>query len=75
MTEFSNEKKHKYDLEERLAKFGEDIIKLCKEITQDAITRSLISQIIRSGTSMGANYCEANNASSKKRLSKQDIHL
>lgn len=62
MTEFSN----KYDLEERTAKLGEDVIILCKAIKQDAITKPLISQIIRSATSIGANYCEANGASSKK---------
>lgn len=55
-----------YDLEERTAKFGEEIINLCKNIKQDAVTRPVISQLIRSGTSVGANYCEANNASSKK---------
>jgi len=56
----------KYDLEERTAKFGEDIIKYCKSIKQDTITKSIISQLIRSGTSVGANYMEANGASSKK---------
>lgn len=64
MEKFSNPPK--YDLEERTAKFGEDIIIFCKKIKQDTITKPLISQIIRSGTSVGANYCEANGASSKK---------
>ncbi|MDI6777594.1 MAG: four helix bundle protein [Patescibacteria group bacterium] len=62
MSKFSNG----YDLEERTAKFGENIIKLCKEIKQDSITRPIINQLIRSATSIGANYCEANNASSRK---------
>jgi hypothetical protein len=35
MTQFSN----KYDLEERTAKFGEEIIEFCKNIEQDAITK------------------------------------
>ncbi len=56
----------KYDLEERTAKFGEDIIKFCKSVKKNSISNPLISQLIRSGTSIGANYCEANNASSKK---------
>ncbi|NLC30852.1 MAG: four helix bundle protein, partial [Candidatus Moranbacteria bacterium] len=30
------------------------------------MTRPLLSQLIRSATGIGANYCEANNASSKK---------
>ncbi|MFA6285651.1 MAG: four helix bundle protein [Parcubacteria group bacterium] len=62
MKQYSN----KYNLEERTAIFGENIIELCKSITPTIITRPLISQIMRSGTSIGANYCEANNASSKK---------
>lgn len=55
-----------YDLEERTAIFGEEIIKFCKNIKLNTINRPIISQLIRSGTSIGANYCEANNASSKK---------
>jgi len=60
------ETRNNYDLEERTAKFGEDIIGFCKSIKQDAVTRPIISQLIRSGTSIGANYMEANGASSKK---------
>ena len=55
-----------YDLEERTAKFGENIIIFCRTIKQDVITKPIINQIIRSCTSVGANYCEANGASSKK---------
>jgi len=55
-----------YDLEERTAKFAENIIELCKKIPKDAITVPIISQLVRSGTSIGANYAEANGASSKK---------
>ena len=62
MTQLSNN----YDLEERTAKFGEGIIKFCRGIKQDVITNPIINQLIRSGTSIGANYMEANAASSKK---------
>jgi four helix bundle protein len=55
-----------YDLEERTAKFGEEVISFCKQLKRDNVTLSMISQLIRAGTSIGANYCEANNASSKK---------
>lgn len=55
-----------FDLEERMGIFGENTIQLCLLIPQNVITRSLISQIVRSATSIGANYSEANNASSKK---------
>jgi four helix bundle protein len=58
--------KPKYDLEERTAKFGEEVILFCKTLLQDSISRSLISQLVRSATSIGANYMEANNASSRK---------
>jgi len=56
----------KYDLEERTAKFGEEIIKFAKKISMTTVNRSLIDQLVRSGTSVGANYCEADDAHSKK---------
>jgi len=55
-----------YDLEERTAKFSEDIINFIKNIKRDALNDSILRQLIRSATSVGANYCEANNASSKQ---------
>lgn len=58
--------KQKYDLEERTTQFSKNIIDFTKKLHQNSITRSLISQLIRSGTSIGANYCEADEASSKK---------
>ncbi len=59
-------KDNKYDLEERTARFGEDIIKFCYTLKQDAIIKPIINQLVRSATSIGANYMEANAASSKK---------
>jgi len=56
----------KYDLEERTKKFGENIIFFCKKISKDEITKPLITQLVKSGTSVGANYCEANCAESRK---------
>ncbi|MBI2036092.1 four helix bundle protein [Candidatus Microgenomates bacterium] len=56
----------KYDLEERTAKFAEDIIELCKKVPKNVVTIPIITQLVRAGTSIGANYCEANGASSKK---------
>ena len=55
-----------YDLEERTATFGTSAIRLSRSIAQDAITKPLINQFVRSATSIGANYMEANGASSKK---------
>lgn len=60
------EPNHKYDLEERTAKFSEKIIELCKKVPKDVITSPIINQLVKSGTSIGANYCEANGGSSKK---------
>lgn len=54
------------NLEERTEKFGENVIFLCKNIKPNLINRPIISQLIRSATSIGANYMEANNASSRK---------
>lgn len=67
-------KETKYDLEKRTAKFGEEAITFCKKIKQDIITKSLISQLVRSSTSIGANYMEANGASSKKDF-RNKIHI
>lgn len=55
-----------YDLEERTAKFGEDIIKFCKKISKNVITLPLINQLVKAGTSVGANYSEADDAESKQ---------
>jgi len=62
----TNRKENKYDLEERTARFGEEIIDFVKTISKNAINNPLISQIVRSGTSIGANYMEADGAESKK---------
>ena len=58
--------KNKYDLEERTAKFGENIIKFIKKIPRDVVGLPLMSQLVRAGTSVGANYCEADDAESSK---------
>ncbi len=55
-----------YDLEERTAKFGENIIIFCKKIPRNIITNPMISQLVRAGTSVGANYSEADDAESGK---------
>ncbi len=62
----SNPKDNKYDLLERTAVFGENIIGFARTIKRDEISRPLISQLIRSGTSVGANFCEADAGESRK---------
>ena len=64
----TNEQKEpkKFDLKERTAKFGEDVIRFARELPKDEITRPIINQLVRCGTSVGANYCEADDAESRK---------
>ena len=59
-------KKRRYDLEERTAKFGEAIIEFAKKIPVTPVTRHLIGQLVGAVTSVGANYGEADDAVSKK---------
>ena len=58
--------KDKYDLEERTAKFGEEIIEFARTLPKNTINNPFISQLVRAGTSIGANYMEADAAESKK---------
>ncbi len=58
--------KKPYDLEERTARFGEAIIAFAKSVPQNVVTLPLIGQLVRASTSVGANYCEADDAVSKK---------
>jgi four helix bundle protein len=55
-----------YDLEERCAIFGEKIISFLRALPKQKLTEPLLLQLVRSATSSGANYMEANQASSKK---------
>jgi four helix bundle protein len=56
----------KYDLEERTACFGEAVIDFAKVLPQNLVLTPLTSQLVRAATSIGANYCEADDAVSKK---------
>ena len=55
-----------YDLEDRTALFGEAVIAFAKRIPITPVTVPLIDQLVRSATSIGANYGEADDAESKK---------
>lgn len=59
----------KYDLEDRTLEFGKRIIRLGKALSKNTINFNLIDQLTRSGTSMGANYREANETETKKDFS------
>jgi len=56
----------KYDLEERTAKFGEEIIVLCKKLSRNDSTYRIILQLVGAGAGAGSNYCEADCAESNK---------
>lgn len=60
---------HRFDLEERTSEFAKSVINLCKKLPHNAINWELIAQLIRASGSVGANYCEANDALSKKDFS------
>src|SRR5438552_8039596 len=64
------ETKRVYDLEERTARFGEAVIDFAKRIPQNPLTSRIISQLVGAGTSVGANYVEADDAVSKKEFLK-----
>lgn len=56
----------KYDLEDRTAIFAEKVLEFVKSLSKDIISTPVISQLVRSSTSVGANYCEADCAESRK---------
>jgi hypothetical protein len=60
------EAKRVYDLEERTGRFGEAVIDFAKTLSQNAVTNRITSQLVGAGTSVGANYVEADDAVSKK---------
>lgn len=51
-------------MEERTAKFGEDVLLFVKRVPRTEITRPLVTQLVKCSTSVGANYCEADDAES-----------
>lgn len=56
----------RFDLEGRTLEFSKAVIRLCKRMPLDCINSQLIKQLLRSSTSIGANYREANEALGKK---------
>jgi four helix bundle protein len=58
--------KRVYDLEERTAQFGEAIVQFAKKIPFNPVNNRLIDQLVGAGTSVGANYCEADDGVSRK---------
>ena len=55
-----------FDLEDRTKIFSKEVINFCRKITSNRINDSLVRQLVRSATSVGANYREANETDTKK---------
>ena len=53
------------DLEDRLLEYGARIIRLVESLPNTVVGRRVADQLLRSGTSVGANYEEAQGAESK----------
>ena len=66
MTDTKTASEQQFDLEERTALFGEGVIKFARKLEKSPVNTPLISQVVRAGTSIGANYCEADEAVTKK---------
>ncbi len=56
----------RFDLEERTARFAEAVVDFAKTIPHSPVNNRLIDQLVGAATSVGANYCEADDAVSKK---------
>jgi len=63
--------KKKFDLEKRTLKFAKKIIRPCKELSKNTVNFRLTDQIIRSASSIGTNYREANETDTKKDFKKR----
>jgi four helix bundle protein len=63
--ELNKKKKFAKELEERTKKFAISIIKLSSKLPDTVEGRVIRNQLTKSGTSVGANYREANRARSR----------
>ena len=50
---------------EKSFKFATEIVKLTRKLRSEGVEHSLLNQLLRSGTSVGANIAEAQEAQSK----------
>ena len=55
-----------YNLEKRTLMFAQDVLSLCRRLNKNILNSALIHQLIRSSSSVGANYREANDSLGKK---------
>lgn len=63
-----------YSLAERTTQFSISVLVYLKKVKLDIFSKEIINQLARSALSVGANYAEANGASSKRDF-RNKIHL
>ncbi|MBU1017883.1 four helix bundle protein [Patescibacteria group bacterium] len=66
MSNFENPNGKKYDLEDRTEHFAISLIHFIKNIKTTIYNENIIRQLLKSSTSIGANYREANGAEPKR---------
>ena len=59
-------KSRKEEFKNRIYSYILKLIKFLNKLPKDSVIKEIIRQLMRSGTSIGANYFEAQGASSKK---------
>ena len=62
----SQNSKFKKEFTKRLIRFSIRLLRLCDKLKKEKTSWSIIDQLIRSGTSIGANVVEAKSSSSKR---------
>jgi four helix bundle protein len=68
--------KKPYDLKERTREFALRIIRLYSSLPKDTVSQIIGKQLLRSGTSIGANYREATRSRSRSELiSKMEVSI
>jgi hypothetical protein len=69
------EPKRTYYLEEQTARFGEAILDFAKKIPRGPLTDRIIDQLVGAGTSVGANYTEADDSVFEKGIFEMHRHV
>lgn len=54
------------DLLERTANFAKAVNRFVKKLPRNVVNLKIVDQLVRSASSIGANYCEANETETKK---------
>ena len=66
MIRLKNKKTLKQEFKKRIYKYILRLVRFLSKLPKIPVIREIISQLMRSGTSIGANYFEAEGASSKR---------